>query len=55
MPLAVDAQKPEKLYPMGMLERTSIAINAANLNGFREGLRELGYVEGKTFVVGAAG
>ena len=34
-----------------MLERTSIAINAANVNGFRQGLRELGYVEGKSFVI----
>jgi putative tryptophan/tyrosine transport system substrate-binding protein len=44
-PLAVDAQQPEKLYRIGMLERTSPAINAANLNGFRQGLRELGYVD----------
>jgi putative ABC transport system substrate-binding protein len=34
-----------------MLERTSTAINAANLEGFRQGLRELGYVEGKNFVL----
>jgi putative ABC transport system substrate-binding protein len=50
-PLAVDAQPPEKLYRIGMLDRTSMAINAANLNGFRRGLRELGYVEGKNFVI----
>ena len=50
-PLAVDAQRPEKLYRIGMLERTSTAINAANLEGFRQGLRELGYVEGKNFVI----
>ena len=50
-PLAVDAQQPEKLYRIGMLERTSPAINAANLNGFRQGLRELGYVEGKNFII----
>jgi putative tryptophan/tyrosine transport system substrate-binding protein len=50
-PLAVDAQRPEKLYRIGMLERTSPAINAANLEGFRQGLRELGYVEGKSFVI----
>lgn len=49
-PLAVDAQQPEKLYRIGMLERTSASINAANLNGLRQGLRELGYVEGKNFV-----
>jgi putative ABC transport system substrate-binding protein len=50
-PLAVDAQQSEKLYRIGMLERTSTAINAANLDGLRQGLRELGYVEGKNFVI----
>ena len=50
-PLAVAAQQPEKVYRIGMLERTSPAINAANLDGFRRGLRELGYVEGKTFII----
>jgi putative ABC transport system substrate-binding protein len=34
-----------------MLERTSTAINAATLDGFRRGLRELGYLEGKNFVI----
>ena len=50
-PLAVDAQPPQKLYRIGMLERTSQAINAANLDGFRHGLRELGHVEEKNFVI----
>jgi putative tryptophan/tyrosine transport system substrate-binding protein len=50
-PLAAQAQQPEKVYRIGMLERTSPAINAANLDGFRQGLRELGYVEGKTFII----
>src|SRR5712692_8370963 len=50
-PRSVGAQQPEKLFRIGMLERTSIAINAANVNGFRQGLRELGYVEGKSFVI----
>jgi putative tryptophan/tyrosine transport system substrate-binding protein len=47
-PLAAEGQK---LYRIGMLERTSTAINAANLDGFRRGLRELGYLEGKNFVI----
>jgi putative ABC transport system substrate-binding protein len=50
-PLAVNAQKPEKLWRIGVLERTSMTANAANLDGFRQGLRELGYVEGKSFVI----
>jgi ABC-type uncharacterized transport system substrate-binding protein len=48
---AVDAQLVEKVYRIGMLERTSPTINTANLDGFRRGLRELGYVEGKNFVI----
>ena len=41
-PLAVAAQQPEKVYRIGMLERTSPATNAANLDGFRRGLRDSG-------------
>jgi len=48
---AAEAQQPGKVYHIGMLERTSAAINAANLDGFRQGLRELGYVEGKNLVI----
>jgi len=51
VPLAVDGQQPEKLYRIGMLERTSAGINAANVEGFRQGLRELGHLEGKGFVL----
>jgi ABC-type uncharacterized transport system substrate-binding protein len=50
-PLAAAAQQAEKIYRIGMLERTSMAINAANLDGFRRRLRDLGYVEGKSFVI----
>ena len=50
-PLAVDAQPAEKVYRIGMLERTSPAINAANLDAFRRGLRDAGYVEGKNLVI----
>ena len=34
-----------------MIERTPIGINAANVRAFRQGLRELGYVEGEHFVL----
>jgi putative ABC transport system substrate-binding protein len=50
-PLTVAARQPDKLYRIGILERTSLAINAANVEAFRQGLRELGYVEGKNFVI----
>src|SRR5262249_24565709 len=35
----------------GMLERTSATINAANVDAFRQGLREYGYVEGQHYVI----
>jgi putative ABC transport system substrate-binding protein len=50
-PLATNAQPSGKVYRIGMLERTSPVSNAANLDSFRRGLRELGYVEGKNFVI----
>jgi putative ABC transport system substrate-binding protein len=46
----VDAAS-EKLYRIGMLERTPLALNTVNVGAFRDGLRELGYVEGKTFAI----
>ena len=34
-----------------MLETVSSTLNTANLDAFRQGLRELGYVEGQNFVI----
>lgn len=50
-PFVGEAQRPERLHRIGMVERTSIEINAANVEGFRRGLRELGYVEGESFAI----
>jgi len=50
-PLAAEGQQAGKIYRIGMLETTSMALNAANLNAFRQGLRELGYVEGRNFMI----
>jgi putative ABC transport system substrate-binding protein len=50
-PLSAEAQRDDKVHRIGMLERTSMAINAANLDGFRRGLRELGYVEGRDLAI----
>jgi ABC-type uncharacterized transport system substrate-binding protein len=47
----VEAQPTGKVYRIGMLETTSPALNAANLDAFRRGLRELGYVEGQNFTI----
>jgi len=50
-PIAVEAQPTDKVYHIGVLERTSPTVNAANLDSFRQGLRALGYVEGKNIVI----
>jgi putative ABC transport system substrate-binding protein len=50
-PLAADPRSPHRLHRIGMLERTSPETNDANLEGFRQGLRELGYVEGRNLVI----
>jgi hypothetical protein len=42
--LAAEAQEAGKVYRVGVLETTPIALNAPNLNAFRLGLKELGYV-----------
>jgi putative tryptophan/tyrosine transport system substrate-binding protein len=50
-PLAVRAQQQPKVWRIGMLETISAELNAANLGAFRQGLRDLGYVEGQTLVL----
>ena len=50
-PLVAKAQQPTKTYRIGMLETVSPALNTAELEAFRRGLRELGYVEGQTYKI----
>ena len=50
-PVAVRAQQPTKTYRIGMLELVSPALNTAQLDAFRKGLREFGYVEGQTYKI----
>ena len=50
-PLAARAQQLTKSYRIGMLETISPALNAPQLDAFRNGLRELGYVEGQQYVI----
>jgi putative tryptophan/tyrosine transport system substrate-binding protein len=50
-PLAARAQQTGKVYRIGMLEVSSAVLNAANLDAFRQGLRELGYVEGQNLII----
>ena len=50
LPLAGWGQSPV-LHRIGMLETTSEAANRANLDAFRKGLHEGGYVEGESYVI----
>jgi putative ABC transport system substrate-binding protein len=50
-PLATRAQQGAKIYRIGILEWIPADKNAANLEGLRKGLRELGYVEGRNLVI----
>lgn len=45
------AQQPGKVWRVGMLETLSMASNAANLDAFLQGMRDLGYVEGRNLVL----
>ncbi|MBI3635492.1 MAG: ABC transporter substrate-binding protein [Candidatus Rokubacteria bacterium] len=50
-PHAVDAQRADRVYRIGVLEPTPQARNSPNVAAFRQGLRELGYVEGRNLVI----
>ena len=50
-PLVSFAQQPRKVWRIGILETTSMAQNAANMDAFQRGMRELGYAEGQHFVI----
>ena len=45
------SQQPTKIPRIGFLLATSPSANAARNEAFRQGLRELGYVEGKNIVI----
>ena len=51
-PLAVQAQQPGKVYRIGYLGLTTASgTYVRSVEAFRQGLRELGYVEGKNLVI----
>jgi putative ABC transport system substrate-binding protein len=50
-PLAVEAQQAGKVYRIGFLGNSTAALEANLVGPFREGLRELGYVEGQNIVI----
>ena len=46
-----EAQQPKKVPRLGFLFGSSLSANSARHEAFRQGLRELGYVEGKNIVI----
>jgi ABC-type uncharacterized transport system substrate-binding protein len=46
-PLPAESQPAGKVYRIGVLETRNAALNAANLDALRQGLRELGYRDGQ--------
>jgi putative ABC transport system substrate-binding protein len=51
VPLAAEAQQAGKVYRIGFLGNSTPALEANLISPFREGLRDLGYVEGQTVVI----
>src|SRR2546422_10567079 len=50
-PLAAQEKKAGRVYRIGVLESISLSDNAANIDEFRKGLRDLGYVEGQNLLI----
>ena len=48
---SADAQQPARIPTLGFLGATSPSANTSRIEAFRQGLRELGYVEGKNVVI----
>ena len=46
-----EAQQPTKIPRIGYLTAGSLSAQSARIEAFRQGLRELGYAEGKNFVI----
>jgi putative ABC transport system substrate-binding protein len=49
--VSAQAQQPAKISRIGFLSSLSPAAVSARMDAFRQGLRELGYVEGKNIVI----
>ena len=50
-PLAAEAQQLTNIFRIGFLTAVPLSVMSARTDAFRQGLRELGYVEGKTIVI----
>ena len=49
--MVANAQQPTKVPRIGFLSATSLSTISARIEALRQGLRELGYVEGKNIVI----
>ena len=54
-PLPAEAQQAGKVYRIGLLMSSSPTASAPNIDAFRWGLRELGYIEGENYILEIAG
>src|SRR5262249_32025817 len=50
-PVAARGQQPGRVWRIGMLETTSMELNAANFEAFRQRLRDLGYIEEQNLII----
>jgi putative ABC transport system substrate-binding protein len=48
---SAEAQQPVKIPRIGFLFVSSLSANSARADAFRQGLRDLGYVEGKNIMI----
>jgi putative tryptophan/tyrosine transport system substrate-binding protein len=48
---SAEAQQPAEITRIGYLDAVSLSVNAAPVEAFRQGLRTLGYVEGKNIFI----
>src|SRR5260370_12721679 len=46
-PLAAQAQQADRVFRIGVLGHSSASASVGRIEAFRQGLRDLGYVEGK--------
>jgi ABC-type uncharacterized transport system substrate-binding protein len=49
--VSAEAQQPAKIPRIGLLFTATPSAAAARIEAFRQGLRELGYVEGKNIII----
>src|SRR5262245_33162591 len=49
--VSTEAQQPTKTPRIGYLDAVPFSVNQARSEAFRQGLRELGYVEGKNIFI----